>query len=506
MRQRSIATPATGGAGAATPRRLALRRAARPSGLTEDNADLLWARGCRARAGGAAFQRSRERLTALHPRYMRLLVNWAALQPPPDRPPALAGAGRRLRARGRRRAAPTPALRGELAAIASQQRAARAGAAGYEVVLDSSASRPGRRSPPRRVRARRHACLRRGRSAAPALAGYRALIRSLLALAAREGVALAVVEPVERAQRPALPQPAARDLQRRRRAARCRRPVRPARRRRWRASCAPRRRSPSAARRAQRPRQRLAAPHERRQRSSRRCPPSVAVPQRAPGRYTPTRSRPRRRRATPTRSSRSSARWTRAADARARRTVWVTEAGAGAPHPGQAEAAPAQPTSATAAGRSPRSCAIGTERPARRGGVPVHLPRGPGVSGGPAQRRSVARLPDLSPVALIHARAARAASRRRRPRRSARRWSTRGATAPVDAQPGPGAPARRRAPARAGRRARADPAAHDALRRGRARAARRPPTARGGSWRSASTRAPRRWRCSARSARTPSFT
>ena len=94
-------------------------------GLTEDNANLLWNPGSGAPGGGVQFQAARERLTALHPRYIRLLVDWAALQPRAGRAPSLQrpvdGCARSVRPCGA-----YDGLAAQLAAIASQQRAARA--------------------------------------------------------------------------------------------------------------------------------------------------------------------------------------------------------------------------------------------------------------------------------------------------------------------------------------------------------------------------------------------
>src|SRR5204863_7186794 len=69
-------------------------------GLTENNAALLWSPAigdprATGLAGVAAPDRrrivaARQMLTALHPRFVRLLVNWAALQPDPARPAELA--------------------------------------------------------------------------------------------------------------------------------------------------------------------------------------------------------------------------------------------------------------------------------------------------------------------------------------------------------------------------------------------------------------------------------
>ena len=157
-------------------------------GLTEDNAELLY-RPAVAPAGAGAFAAARERLSALHPQYVRLLVDWAALQPDAGRPPALGGHVDGCA----RTVAPCgtyAGIREQLAAIAGQQRAARAeGHPAYEVVLDlfgvpswaaapaSGCELPDVRPFPRPI-------------SAAGLEGYKALIGSLLALGAREGVQL----------------------------------------------------------------------------------------------------------------------------------------------------------------------------------------------------------------------------------------------------------------------------------------------------------------------------
>jgi hypothetical protein len=155
-------------------------------GLTETDADLLWSPDAPAPVAGV-FLPAREELTALRPAYLRLLVDWAVLQPRPGHPPALAAAVSGCA----RSSGPCGAYAGmaaELAAIASQQRAAGAGDR-FRVVVDifgapawaardgSGCESPGTRPFSRPLRGQ-------------AIAGYRALIASLLALAAREGVAL----------------------------------------------------------------------------------------------------------------------------------------------------------------------------------------------------------------------------------------------------------------------------------------------------------------------------
>jgi hypothetical protein len=100
-------------------------------GLTEDNASLLWSPDGPSPAP-PAFQSARTQLTALHPTYLRLLVDWAALQPQAGRPPALeapvSGCARQVGPCGA-----YAGIGGELAAIASQQRAT---GGGFRVVLD----------------------------------------------------------------------------------------------------------------------------------------------------------------------------------------------------------------------------------------------------------------------------------------------------------------------------------------------------------------------------------
>jgi hypothetical protein len=158
-------------------------------GLTEDNADLLWSPAWPTPSGGAAFASARERLTALHPSYTRLLVDWAALQPSATSPPALEGP-----IDGCARAtAPCGVYRGladELAAIASQQRAAQAeGRADFQVVLDVFGVPSWAAVAPFGCELAGSRPFSRPISAA-GLAGYRELVRSLLELGAREGVQL----------------------------------------------------------------------------------------------------------------------------------------------------------------------------------------------------------------------------------------------------------------------------------------------------------------------------
>jgi hypothetical protein len=157
-------------------------------GLTEDNADLLWNPSGSSRPAGG-FQAARAELTALAPTYLRLLVDWATLQPDPRRPPALeapvSGCARRVGPCG-----PYAGIRDELAAIASQQRAAGTGGdRRFQVVIDIFGTPGWAAGTPSGCEASPATAFSRPLSAT-AIAAYRTLIRSLLALASQEGVAL----------------------------------------------------------------------------------------------------------------------------------------------------------------------------------------------------------------------------------------------------------------------------------------------------------------------------
>ena len=158
-------------------------------GLTEDNANLLWSPSAQAPATAAPFLPARRALTALRPRYVRLLVDWATLQPSAERPPVFSapvdGCARGLPPCGR-----YAGIEAELAAIASQQRAARAtGVPAFEVVVDILGAPDWAALPP-------HGCETPGTApaarplATAALASYKSLIGGLAALGRREGVAL----------------------------------------------------------------------------------------------------------------------------------------------------------------------------------------------------------------------------------------------------------------------------------------------------------------------------
>ena len=121
----------------------------------------------------------------MHPTYIRLLLDWAALQPRADRPPALGQAVNGC-ARGVAPCGPYAGLRDQLAAIASQQRSQ---PGRFQVVIDVLGA-------PAWAALAPHGCELPGTAAltrplrAGALAGYRALIGAVLALGAAEGVPL----------------------------------------------------------------------------------------------------------------------------------------------------------------------------------------------------------------------------------------------------------------------------------------------------------------------------
>jgi hypothetical protein len=152
-------------------------------GLTEDNAQLLMSP---AAGGDDAISPARRELTALHPSYLRLLIDWAALQPRAGIPPALAapvsGCAREV--------GPCEAyggVRAELAAIASQQRAN--GPGSFQAVIDILGAPAWAASPVSGCEPADTPAT--SRALAPAgIAGYRELIAALVSLARSEGVQL----------------------------------------------------------------------------------------------------------------------------------------------------------------------------------------------------------------------------------------------------------------------------------------------------------------------------
>jgi hypothetical protein len=177
---------ANGGAPAVPP--AALQPAAPAKGLaiglTESNADLLAPPSSDVPSPPGPFAEWRALLSALHPAYLRLVVDWAKLQPSPNGPAQLNAA-----VDGCLRGIPPcgvyAGLRDELRAIAAQQRAQ----GGFEPVIvidgapDWAAAAPSGCERPRTPDL--------SRPIRPAAIGaYRALIASILAVGRAEGVAL----------------------------------------------------------------------------------------------------------------------------------------------------------------------------------------------------------------------------------------------------------------------------------------------------------------------------
>ena len=155
-------------------------------GLTEDNPWLLISP---VSAPADAFSQARRELSALRPSFVRLLIDWAALQPRAGRPPDLSatvdGCARQT---GPCRA--YAGVRAELAAISLQQRAAAARAGTpFQVLVDILGTPAWAAAPPSGCDLPGAASTARAPSGA-AIADYQALIASLVALARSEGVAL----------------------------------------------------------------------------------------------------------------------------------------------------------------------------------------------------------------------------------------------------------------------------------------------------------------------------
>jgi hypothetical protein len=150
-------------------------------GLTEANASLLGPPG----AGPPnSFARSRTLLTALHPDFLRIEVDWSKLQPTPGSALGLSAPNDGCD-RGLRPCAVFAGLASELHAIAQQQRAG----AGWEPVIVIDGVPAWAAHPPGGCE--RPSTAPRSRPIAPAaLNSYRGLIAALVALGVREGVAL----------------------------------------------------------------------------------------------------------------------------------------------------------------------------------------------------------------------------------------------------------------------------------------------------------------------------
>jgi hypothetical protein len=151
-------------------------------GITEANANLIISRQARPDVG--ALSPWRDRLAALRPRYFRLAVDWAQLQPDPNGPIQWDKTADGCM-RGQPPCVPYGGLRDVLRAVRSEQQAI----GGFEVLVapygvPDWAARPAGGCERSNIGARSRPITDAG------LDGYRAMIRSLLALARQEGVEL----------------------------------------------------------------------------------------------------------------------------------------------------------------------------------------------------------------------------------------------------------------------------------------------------------------------------
>ncbi|MEA2290386.1 MAG: hypothetical protein QOD55_2383 [Solirubrobacteraceae bacterium] len=152
-------------------------------GLTETSAALLWSAAAQP-AAPAGFASARHSLAALRPRYFRLMVDWSVLQPDPAQPPDWTKAADGC-VRGHDPCAASAGVRDILRAVASQQQAG----GGYDVLVSIFGVPPWAAREP-------FGCERpdtgsRSRPITdPGLEAYRALVRSIAALGAAEGVPL----------------------------------------------------------------------------------------------------------------------------------------------------------------------------------------------------------------------------------------------------------------------------------------------------------------------------
>ncbi len=153
-------------------------------GLTEDNPNLIWSQAANHQPP-AVFRAAQSELSALRPAFLRVLIDWATLAPTRGQPPQLA-----LKTDGcARQVAPCGAYEGireEFRAIASQQRSS----GGYQVVIDIYGAPAWAANAPSGCEKPGTAPFSRPLTQA-ALTDYRALIGSLLGLAAQQGIEIA---------------------------------------------------------------------------------------------------------------------------------------------------------------------------------------------------------------------------------------------------------------------------------------------------------------------------
>jgi hypothetical protein len=152
-------------------------------GLGETRATLLWSREAQPDLP-AGMGPWRDRLTALHPRYFRLTVDWARIQPDPAQPPDWTMPDDGCQ-RGRPPCAAFSGIRDILRAVASQQNAG----GGFEVMV-SIFGVPAWAAAPASGCEREDVAPRSRPISDQGLLAYQALIRSLYQLASSEGVTL----------------------------------------------------------------------------------------------------------------------------------------------------------------------------------------------------------------------------------------------------------------------------------------------------------------------------
>jgi hypothetical protein len=189
----SIALQNRGGSGRPAPAPTAPPAGPRPApqppgeglavGIGETNAALLWSAAAQPQLPGGMAP-WRDRLAALRPRYYRLLVDWARIQPNPRAPPdwTLPNDGC---VRGQPPCAPFAGIRDTLRAIASQQEAQ----GGFEVLVSITGVPAWAAAPPSGCE-RADASPRARPINDEGLRAYKALVGSLARLARTQGVAL----------------------------------------------------------------------------------------------------------------------------------------------------------------------------------------------------------------------------------------------------------------------------------------------------------------------------
>ena len=152
-------------------------------GLGETRAALLWSREAQPDLPGGMGP-WRDRLTALHPRYYRLTVDWARIQPDPSQPPDWTMPDDGCQ-RGQPPCAAFSGIRDTLRAVASQQKAG----GGFEVMV-SIFGVPAWAAAPASGCERDDVTQRSRPITDQGLLAYQALIGSLYQLGSSEGVAL----------------------------------------------------------------------------------------------------------------------------------------------------------------------------------------------------------------------------------------------------------------------------------------------------------------------------